>query len=325
MATTAEIRAWAAENGHPELRDGRGKIPDDVRAGYDAAHPAADDYGPGTSPDDFGGDGLGWVAADEPSSGGDGLPPEEEPDVAAEPEERPSRPHTSRPRFGWRKKTTGKDTPPKTGKARGSGRKVFKRVSVAPLIEDAYTDMAWAAGAIPPLSRLLYAQAPIAGTVLDPVVKDTVGDRVLLQPAARNYERIKVGMALLGTPAALMGVLATAPGPVLVDGQPVWVPVVGPDGQPTGQQAVQMEAPSMRHQIAMLNLRYAVRAMADVAGDSLKRVKERAQHNEDRDATVNEFIAFLLNIDEVPADAEKTAAREGREAGLRLAGATIGE
>src|SRR5262249_17751787 len=64
MATTAEIRAWAAANGYPELAGGRGQIGQDVREQYDAAHQAADDYGAGTGPDDFGGGpDPGYVAA----------------------------------------------------------------------------------------------------------------------------------------------------------------------------------------------------------------------------------------------------------------------
>lgn len=198
---------------------------------------------------------------------------------------------------------------------------------MAPLIEDAYADMAWAAGGIPPLARLLNAQAPIAGVVLDRAVKDTVGDR-MLQPVARNYERVKVGMALIGTPAALMATLATAPMPVLdpATGQPMLVPVVDETGRPVANEdgspvmSLRMNPPSMQHKLALLNLRYCVRAMADVAGgQAMARVQARADDNAARDDQVNDFIGFLLGVP-VPEGAEETAAREARDAGLRLAG-----
>lgn len=322
MATSAEKRAWLAENGHPELAGGSGTLPKALRDKYDAAHAPADDYGEGTDPGDFGAaefdEPLDFVTADDPPAPpGDGEAPggAEGAAGAAVAEERPSRPHAARPRFSFGKLKSGAKAEPK-------GR-TFRRVSIAPLIEDAYSDIAWAAAGIPPLQRLLYAQAPIAGVVLDPVVKDTVADRVVLQPMARNYERMKVGMALIGTPMALVAVLATAPEPVMMqmvseDG----TPMVREDGTPA--TALMPGQPSVQHQSAMLTLRYGVRAMADLAGDSMKRVKERAEENAARDDMVNDFIAFLLGV-EVPEDAGETAAREARDAGLRLAGATIGE
>jgi hypothetical protein len=316
MATSAEKRAWLAANGHPELAEGKGRLPGPLLAEYDAAH-APPHYGPGTDAGDFGDDPLDFVAADDPPMPpGDGEAPGEAAGAAAE-EERPSRPHAARPRFGWGKPKAK----PKGGKPRA---KTFRRVSIAPLIEDAYSDIAWAAAGIPPLQRLLYAQAPIAGVVLDPVVKNTVADRVVLQPMARNYERMKVGMALIGTPMALAAVLATAPG-IAVDpdtGRPIMMPVLDAEtGQPVdGQMVPAMAPPTVQHQSAMLTLRYGVRAMADLAGDSMSRVQQRAQENAARDDMVNEFIAFLLGMPGVPVDADETAAHEARDAGLRLAG-----
>lgn len=321
MATVAEKRAWLVDHGHPELQDGRGRLRTELHAEYDAAHPTADDYGEGTSPDDFPGD-LPFVTADDPPD--EGITYDEEPGAVTA-EEKPSRPHA--PRFGWHRKQ-------RAPKAKGKG-KTWKRVSIAPFIEDAYGDIAWAAAGLgpvvgPPMQRLLYAQAPIAGAVLDPVVKDTVADRIVLQPLARNYERVKVATALLGTPAALFAVLATAPGPALgSDGKPLAFPVVREDGSPVlnedGQPVMgwKMAPPSIQHQSSMLMLRYGVRAMADVAGDSMKRVQERAELNAERDGLVDEFIAFLLGT-VVPPGAEETAAREGRDAGLKLAGVAGG-
>lgn len=325
MATSKEKRAWLAGNGHPQIRDGRGRIPAALLAEYDQAHPPppADDYAPSAPASDFLDEPLLSVGADELEP-----PPELEPPATAAPEEeRPTRPRAARPgwSFGGRRRS-GRGRAQSARKTRTRTRKVFARVSIGPLIEDTYADLAWAAGGIPPLQRLLYAQAPIAGVVLDPVVQGTFVDPVV-QLAARNYERGKVVMALVGTPAALMATLATAPQPLTdPQGKPVLVPVLDEDEQPTGQTVLAMEPATVQHQTAMISLRYCVRAMADVAGgDSLERVTQRAEANAARDDQVNTFIAYLLGMGEVPPEAADTAAREARDAGLRLAGATIGE
>jgi hypothetical protein len=332
MATTAEKRAWLAANGHPELENGRGRLAAELAAEYDAAHapPGPDDYGPGTSPDDF-------VTADDPLSpapgaadwpaddpgAGDGaqLPaPPAAADAPAAAEERPQRPRAARRGPLWRRR-------PQTGQGRArTPKKKHPRVSVAPLIEDAYADLAWAAKGIPPMQRLLYAQAPVAGVILDPHVKDTFVDRVILQAAARNYERSKVFLALVGTPAMLMGALVSAPQPVLENGKIAWQAAVGPDGAPilhpeTGEPVLvpRMEAPTLQHQTTIVGLRYCVRALADLSGDALTRVQARAEANAERDGLVDDFLAYLMGT-EVPADPDESAKAEGGAAGLRLAG-----
>ena len=302
MATNAERRAWLAANGHPELAEGKGRLPNALIAEADAALAPADDYAEGTEPGDFDAP-LDYVTADDPPEPAGFVGHEQEPPERTVTEERPSRPHATRTRFclGFAK--------PKAKGAR-KARPKLRRVSIAPLIEDAYSDMAWAAAGIPPLRKLLQAQAPIAGVVLDPVVKDTIADPVL-QIMARNHERMQVGLALLGTPAMLMGVLATAPEPVM--GQ-----VEAQDG--TVVEVLMPGEATMQHKSAMLGLRYCVRAMATVSGgDALGRVAERAAANVARDDQVNRFIAWLLDIpaEQVP---EETEAAEARDAGLKLAG-----
>ena len=331
MASTAERRAWLVANGHPELEGGVGRLSARLIAESDAGLAAApppppppvDDWGAGASEADF-------VAADDDEDYPE--PPAASPASAAGlgaaaevAEEAPQRPHRAGFRLPWHPK------PPATGQApakpRRPGRK-GPRVSVAPLIQDAYADIAWAAAGIPPLQRLLYAQAPIAGVILDPQVKDTFVDRVVLQAAARNYDRMKVGMALVGTPMMLMGTLATAPVPVREPdtGQVIWDAVLDEDGAPAftpeGEaiMSLRMTPPTLQHQSSMIGLRYCVRAMADLSGDALRRVRERAAENAERDSLVDEFMAFILGA-QVPPSREETDKQEGAAAGLRLAGA----
>jgi hypothetical protein len=320
MATTAEKRAWLAENGHPEIAGGRGRLTAALLDEWEAAHA---DYGPGVDPGDFlAADDGGQADAADYAAGVTPIRPGAE-DAAAVVEEKPERPRGSRLFGRGRGAAKAKTARP------GKERKRFPRVSVAPLIEDAYSDMAWAARSIPPLQRLLYAQAPISGVVLDPVVKDTVVDGAL-QLAARNYQRGKVGMALVGTPAALMAVLASAPQPVLENGQVAWQvavdgngqAIMGEDGEPV--LVPRMGPASIQHQTAMLSLRYCVRAMADLSGDAIVRVQERAEENAARDDAVDQFLAFILGVPAPPAD-DETQKGEGAAAGLRLAGAAAGE
>lgn len=335
MASTADKRAWLADHGHPELRHGKGRLPAALHSEYDAANPAApvDDYAPGTGPDDFDGAPLDFVGPEPPADDGVAAiledaarhDAEDATRQAAFVEERPGRPGGARPAWRWpafgRASRGARNS---RGTRQQSRRTGGPRVSLAPMIEDTYADLAWAAAPVPPMQRLLYAQAPIAGAVLDPAISGTVADGVM-QPLARNYQRMKIGMALVGTPAALMAALASAPVPVMdqATGQPLLVPVLDEDGQPNGQMTLAMESPTMQHQTAMLTLRYCVRAMADIAGgEALERVTARAAENAARDDHVNSFIGFLMGA-EVPEDAADTAAAEARDAGLRLAGATI--
>jgi hypothetical protein len=59
--------------------------------------------------------------------------------------------------------------------------------------------------------------------------------------------------------------------------------------------------------------------MADLGGDSLRRVQERAEQTAERDALVDEFMAFILGVP-VAAQPEQTREQEAGSAGLRLAG-----
>lgn len=317
MVTTADKRAWLADHGYAHLKGGRGVLSAEQEAAYADAHPA-DDYEPGADPADFA----------EPDEPGPPPPPAAPPPPAGEfpAEEQPARP--GRPRGSWRRGRTRKAREQRAPRERQPKppRPARARMSVAPLIEDLYSDLAWASGGmgLAPLQRCFYAQAPIAGVILDPVVKGTFMDRLALQPMVRNYQKGQVLAALVGVPASLMTVLATAPAQVVEDGQVVYQEVIGPDGKPVlvdGQPLLQprMQPVTPRHMLAMLNLRYCVRAMATLSGDAMKRVQERAEENEERDAQVNEFIAFLVD-GQVPQDQEQTDRQEGQAAGLRLAG-----
>jgi hypothetical protein len=94
--------------------------------------------------------------------------------------------------------------------------------------------------------------------------------------------------------------------------------VLNEDGSPVLSMA--MHPPSLQHQASMISLRYCVRAMADLSGDSIRRVQERAEQNRERDGLVDEFMAFILGV---PVGAGPDSAQnEAAQAGLKLAGAS---
>jgi|SRR5579862_2612117 len=250
-AKSSDIRDWLREQGRAVPANGRLKAAD--RAAYEAAHPEAAD------------DDAAYPA--EPPGG-------PESDSAASAEQAPRAPRAA-PRSsagGWLRGGRGKK------KARPSKEKrTFPRVPVNRLIEHAYSDLAWAAQGMPPLSRLLEAQAPLAGIVLEDKVRGTAVDAVL-QPAARLEDLLDAAYGMLTPPMAVLAVMATAPAPG--------------------------EEPSVAHKASFLSLRHSLLVMARVGGPNLAEIEERGKANAAASADVDKFIAYLFDM---PAPAEQEA------------------
>lgn len=85
-----------------------------------------------------------------------------------------------------------------------------------------------------PVAKVMAVQAPVAGMLLEDVIKGTVVDRVL-QPLARAEERSELVFALIGPPL-LVGALTTERGqaaapvlvPLLREALRLWITVAGP-------------------------------------------------------------------------------------------------
>jgi len=83
-----------------------------------------------------------------------------------------------------------------------------------------------------PVANVLHAQAPVAGMVLEDVVKNTVVDTVL-QPLAKIGKGGEVALALIGPPL-LVGILAAKPEmapvamPLLKESLRAWIDIAGP-------------------------------------------------------------------------------------------------
>jgi hypothetical protein len=87
----------------------------------------------------------------------------------------------------------GKKPPRKKGPGK-------KRVALDSTIASVWGFLGGLAKPLPATSRLLKFQAPAAGKILEPIVKDTMVDRIL-QPLARTTEGAEAVAVLIGTPA----------------------------------------------------------------------------------------------------------------------------
>jgi hypothetical protein len=112
-------------------------------------------------------------------------------------------------------------------------RKTHSRVSVEKVIGWGWSMLGSMAGNVnPPVGRVMEMQGPVAGELLEGVVKDTVVDRIL-QPLARAGERGEMLFALVGPPL-LIGALSARPqmAPIIVpplrESLMMWMRIAGP-------------------------------------------------------------------------------------------------
>lgn len=194
-----DIREWARSNGY-EVSD-RGRIAAAIREEYEAANPQPEDddapmvLAPAGPPDE--------------APSGPQRPPEAPPAPTVRAEEKPPQ-VPKRDRLAPLKRKPGQGAP----------RKPLPRVSTANLFGLVYSGLGYVAARNPrgiPTARAMDLMAPVAGDVLDDLVKGTLVDR-LVQPIARSGERGEKAAALVGFP------LLTA----LVTARPEMFPVVRP-------------------------------------------------------------------------------------------------
>jgi hypothetical protein len=222
MATVSEKRAWLKDN--PHLLNGhnvpdRGRLSPDLEAIWAEHHDDDEPWGTEHVTDaDFGPD-----------------PDELEPSVPVRAEIPPARPKAP-PRqrlFGKREKTD-----PKTA---GKGKRKLLRVPVDHLISRLWEGGARLASPVSiPLATCLTLQSPVAGMVLEDVVKNTAVD-TFLQPIARAEEKIESAMALLMPPLCTVllerTMMLPEPDrtirqamlmPIFDEGLRIWLKVAGP-------------------------------------------------------------------------------------------------
>jgi|HubBroStandDraft_1064217.scaffolds.fasta_scaffold41821_3 hypothetical protein len=217
-ATAAEKRVWLRDHGH-DVPD-KGKLPAELLAEYDAAHaePLFDDpfdNGQGADYD------QGVTEADFPSEPLGPPPPESKPRRVTPPKR--ARADQLRARmWGPKAKTPG-----------GRKKTPKKRVPLDRLIGRGWQILARLAAPIDlPVARVLDMQAPVAGVLLEPIVKETLLDTIL-QPIARLESGGETVFGLAGPPL-LVGMLHRHPEaapiliPALEEAFTVWIQIAGP-------------------------------------------------------------------------------------------------
>jgi hypothetical protein len=227
----AQVRAVLREHGHEV--PSRGRISSEDLARY--AELANGGQAPAPPEDEPGEYDAGVSAADFP--GDDSPAVDEAPPMA---ETRPRRPGRSRGTLGQRiRQASGKA---KTKSSSSSSRKPKRhpRVPVDRLIERSWEVLARISAPVsPPVSRCLQIQSPVAGLILEDVIRDTAVDRAL-QPIARAEEKAERVIALVAPPV-LVGALQAAQGlpedqrmmrqailvPMLRESMVLWVKIAG--------------------------------------------------------------------------------------------------
>lgn len=279
MATSTEVRAWARVNGEEGLTD-RGRIPARVTQAWNDAHPdnphiperrdapPADPASPDYPDDDFESAFAVMPAA-----------PGKRPDPGDTGEDAPRRPaKTARSRAsggGW------------FGRRKAGPKKKLPRVSTDGLFAAIWRGVAGMATPLPPLQRTLRIQAPVAGVIVDGIVRDTVIDP-LIQPLARLAGAGKAASALVGPP-----VFVTA---ITVYGQSC---------------AARGELPNpLIWQGLDEGLTQSLAAWFEVAGPEFERVLQRERDFEEKHGkTIQAMKDFLFSPPPV-SDAERTEEEE---------------
>lgn len=260
----------------------RGNIPTELREAYDAAHNGAGGAslgGPDYPDDDF------ETAFAEPP-GPPGAAGEFDESVMAEaPPRNPKGASRSRASgasggvkslFG-RKKTAASSTRAKK-----------KRVSTEDVLGSLWRGAAKLAAPLPPLSRTLRIQAPVAGALLEDAVKDTAAD-IVLQPFARLAGQGKVVSALVGPPAIVTALTVHVQ-----------------------QRAAAGQEPNPLFISAGIEmLRSSLMTWMDVAGPKFEVAIAREKEFEEKyGQNVDDLISFLLSAPVNPADEAAVAAEE---------------
>lgn len=270
MATAAEIRDWARTAGYAV--PARGALTGQVRDAYDAAHP-------GTN-------GATAPVPDYPDDDFDTNFPDPIADIGIDlgdtGETAPRRPRPKGKSGGFSLFNRGKKKP--------GAKKKTPRVSTEDLLGAVWRGGAKLLTPLPPLQRTLRMQAPVAGMLLDDVVRDTVIDP-LLQPLARLAAQGKTVQALVGPPAFVSAIMAHQ------------------------VQRASMDPPQKPHPFFMAvageGLRSSLMAWMDVAGPKFEIALEREREFEEKyGANVDAMIAFIFSPPVNPADTDAVLAEE---------------
>lgn len=277
MAASAstDVRAWLREQG--ETPPERGPVPKALQALYDDAHGGGDEY-PGEDEGVSVADPLNLAAAAPPAT--------------ARGERAPRRVERSPLLAGARQRLWGPRGRPAAKPRASSARGKHARVSLAGFVSDTYADLAYLAGGLPPLQKVLYLQAPWSGQMAEATLKGTWADN-MLQPAARNVGVIKALNGALGPP-----IFTTA---IMLTGQRVQVPVMDPA---TGEQAIDPATGEAvwrtdfdgRTKAMFMGLKYSLMSMQQVTPAQVEQIIESAEQRRARSAAVDDLMTWIFDL-----------------------------
>lgn len=315
MASQAEARRVLRAAGH-EVHT-RGPLSDEQWAEYGRLTGSAESYEGGASAADFGQAGADEDRIPDVAQGGDaGAAAGSMLEAEAIP----------RPVGGQRQARRAKGKGPARARAAqvwggrkpGAPRRRTPRdrgpwVPTAGVIESVWSQLAWAARPIPPIQKVLAAQAPMAGVALEDVTRGTFIDRVALQPAARARGKAEAVNAMLGPPLwtaaiAMFGGMVTRP-QARPDGVIVQVPVTDDAGQIIWDDKTSMMIGGLRFSL-MSWLKIGQRHSAEI----IQQADELAALGREAD----ELIAWILAPPEpgqTPREAEAEARARGASFG----------
>lgn len=294
MATTTDVREWLRANPDqlPEGHEvpGKGRIPKPLQEVYDAAHPMAEAGGdagqvPSTDPDyDLGVSEADFITADEP--------PDDGPEHAVERPPKRVRAARKEQARGLRERIWGGSSS-KTARPK----KKHPRVSLKGFAEDMFLDLAWTFQGLPPMEKILYLQAPLAGQVVEDTCKGTVAD-TLLQPVARIDRQFKAFEALTA---------------------PVWVAAIMTKGEkePVFDQAGNQVGSDYTAGTKLLfgMLRHSLLSMTRVTAVDFEEMKQKADDLKGQSGQVDAMISWLFEMPEpTPEQVAAMAAANGQAA-----------
>lgn len=231
MAEATDIRQWARDKGH-DIGD-RGRVPKHLQDEYEAeinARASINGDVPVSLPDDLD---TGETRPFAPPPSQDGPTARTTTPSSGADETRPS---AKKRRMPWQPKEPGSQPKPKPQ---------HKRVPL-----ETWAARGWrVAGKLlgdgrTPSSRCLYMQAPVAGVIVDDLIKGSKVDK-MLQPIARFGEGSKNAGALVGLPL-LVAVTERQPQlyeytrPLMVAAAEEWVLIAGPAMRKAKQRAAEI-------------------------------------------------------------------------------------
>ncbi len=291
MAETTDVREWLRDHqgDHGQEVPGKGRIPAHLQAVYDQAHSPGSDGPAGNMPVDIP---PGEGDYDQGVTGGDFITAEEPAENAVERPPKRVRAARKEQAKSLRQRIWGGGD----GKA-ARPKKKHPRVSLKGFAEDMFLDLAWTFQGLPPMEKILYLQAPLAGQVVEDTCKGTVVDTVL-QPVARVDRQFKAFEALTA---------------------PVWVaaimargekePVYDAAGLVVGQDY------TAGTKLMFGGLRHALLSMTRIANVDFAELREKADSLKSASGDVDAMIAWLFETPEpTPEQAAAMAAANGQPA-----------